>query len=125
MALADRLKAARRRKEWSERVLARESGVPYTTIWRLENGRTAEPTVGVLHKLADALGTSIDYLVGSAQSMEADSNLLEVDEIERAYEFARSDPGFQFGTRVRGELSIEATRFIVELYQKAAGKKLL
>ena len=125
MALADRLKAARRRKQWSQRDLARESGVPYTTIWRLENGRTAEPKLGVLQRLSDALDTSIDYLVGSSQSMESDSALLEVDKVERACEFARGDPDFQFGTRVRGELSIEAKRFIVELYEKATGKKLL
>jgi transcriptional regulator with XRE-family HTH domain len=125
MVLADRLKAARRRKEWSQRDLARESGVPYTTIWRLENGRTAEPKMGVLQKLSDALDTSIDYLVGSTQSMETDSALLEVDKVERAYEFARGDTDFQFGTRLRGELSIEAKRFIVELYEKATGKKLL
>ncbi len=125
MALADRLKAARKRKNLSERDLEKISGVPYTTIWRLENGRTNEPRLGLLRKLAAALDTSIDYLAGSTQSTESDPSLLEVDKVERAYEFVRGDPDFQFGTKIRGEMSIEAKRFIVELYEKATGKKIL
>jgi transcriptional regulator with XRE-family HTH domain len=125
MPLADRLKAARERKKWSERDLARESGVPYTTIWRLENKRTTEPKAHILQRLSNTLEVSVDYLLGGAQSTEVDPLLLEVDRIERAYQFARTDPDFQFGTRLRGELDLEAKRFIVELYEKATGRKLI
>lgn len=125
MALADRLKAARERKGWSQRDLAKESGVPYSTIWRLENGATLDPKGRLLHKLATSLDVSVDYLLGGSTTMQSDQRLEEVEEIERAYQFVRTDAKFQFGTRVKGELSIEAKRFIVELYEAATGRKLL
>jgi len=125
MPLADRLKVARERKGWSQRDLARESGVPYSTIWRLENSVTKNPKGGLLHKLATSLEVSVDYLLGGTQTMERDPKLAEVDEIERAYQFVITDPKFQFGTRVKGELGIEAKRFIVELYEAATQRRLL
>jgi transcriptional regulator with XRE-family HTH domain len=125
MALADRLRAARERKLWNQRDLATASGVPYSTVWRLENGATLDPKGRLLRKLADSLEVSVDYLLGGTQLMQPDRKLEEVDNIERAYEFVRTDPKFQFGTRVKGELSIEAKRFIVELYETATGRKLL
>ena len=125
MALADRLQAARERKGWSQTDLARESSVPYSTIWRLENRATLDPKGGLLHKLATALEVSVDYLLGGSPTMQSHQKLEEVEEIERAFQFVRSDPKFQFGSRVKGELSLEAKRFIVELYQEATGRKLL
>jgi transcriptional regulator with XRE-family HTH domain len=125
MALTDRLKAARERKGWSQRDLAKESGVPYSTIWRLENGATLDPKGRLLHKLATALEVSVDYLLGGSAAMQSDQRLEEVEDIERAYQFVKTDPKFQFGTRVKGELSIEAKRFIVELYEAATERKLL
>jgi len=125
MALADRLRVARDRKGWTETDLARASGVPYSTIWRLENGATLNPKGEVLVKLAAPLEVSVDYLLGGSQMMQPDHMLEEVEAIERAYEFVRTDRKFQFGTRVKGQLSIEAKRFIVELYEAATGRKLL
>ena len=49
----------------------------------------------------------------------------ETAEVERAYQYVLSDPVFRVGTRPRGPLSIESKRFIVELYERYSGKRLL
>ena len=45
--------------------------------------------------------------------------------LERAYQYVLDDPVFRVGTRPRGPLSIESKRFIVELYERYSGKRLL
>jgi hypothetical protein len=49
----------------------------------------------------------------------------EEEEIDRAYRYAQSDPQFKFGTRITGPVTIDVKRFIVEMYEKATGKKLI
>ena len=46
-------------------------------------------------------------------------------DLERAYRFVLDDPQFRVGTRPDGPLSINAKRFIVEMYEKLIGKRLL
>ena len=49
----------------------------------------------------------------------------EAMDVERAYRFVLDDPQFRVGTRPDGPLSINAKRFIVEMYEKLTGKRLL
>ena len=46
----------------------------------------------------------------------------EPQEIERAYQYVLADPKFQVGTRPTGPLSLEAKRFIVQMYEQFTGK---
>ena len=45
--------------------------------------------------------------------------------MERAFRYAISDPRYQSGTRCTGPITTDVKRFIVEMYEKATGKKLL
>ena len=45
--------------------------------------------------------------------------------MERAYRYVLADPQFRVGTRPDGPLSINAKRFIVEMYERFTGKRLL
>ena len=63
--LGERIKQCRAHHGWSQHELARQSGVPQALISRLEAGRRASVTTEVAKRLALALGTSIDYLVGT------------------------------------------------------------
>jgi len=54
----DAVKEIRRRKGWSQKDLAEESGVGQDTISGLESGRH-EPRPSTLRKLADALGVEV------------------------------------------------------------------
>lgn len=64
MALANRLKELRIRKKLSLQDLADHIGASKAHVWDLETGRSKNPTIELLTKLAQALGTSISDLVG-------------------------------------------------------------
>ena len=49
----------------------------------------------------------------------------EPQEVERAYQYVLADPKFRVGTRPSGPLSLEAKRFIVEMYERFTGKRML
>ena len=53
-----------KQKGWSQEKLAVESGISYNTIIKLEAGGIINPRMDTLMKLSDALGVSIDKLVG-------------------------------------------------------------
>jgi transcriptional regulator with XRE-family HTH domain len=64
--IAANLKAARVRLGWSREVLAYHSGVSWSAISQIESGRRKDVRLSSLSALADALGVSVDYLIGSA-----------------------------------------------------------
>jgi len=63
MGLSQKVKALRERRGWSQSDLARATGIPQPTIWRLENGNIEHPKADTLIALADAFKVPIDYLV--------------------------------------------------------------
>jgi transcriptional regulator with XRE-family HTH domain len=64
MGIASRLRAARERRGFSREALAYHSGVSWSAIAQVEAGRRTNVRPRTLLALADALGLSIDYLVG-------------------------------------------------------------
>lgn len=54
----------RKQKGWSQEKLAVESEISYNTIIKIERGGIKNPKIGTVIKLADALGITIDELVG-------------------------------------------------------------
>jgi len=74
MDFKDRLKQARANKNLSQSELANLVGVHVTNISRYERGEN-RPTTEVLTKLANALDTTADYLMGGSTHEAADSNI--------------------------------------------------
>jgi XRE family transcriptional regulator, regulator of sulfur utilization len=62
--LAGRLKKLRKERGWSQQRLAEAAGVSYMVITRIEQGLSKEPTILSMVSLADALGVTLDELVG-------------------------------------------------------------
>ena len=58
------LKKLRQKKGWSQEKLAREAGISYNTLIKIERGGIKNPKLETLIKLAKALGVSIDELIG-------------------------------------------------------------
>ena len=54
----------RKQKNWSQEKLAVESGISYNTIIKIERGGIKNPKIETVIKLANALGVSLDELVG-------------------------------------------------------------
>ena len=63
MSLGHKLKEQRQRKSLNQQDLSDRSGVPQSTISRIETGRVRQPGPSALKSLADALGVSIDSLM--------------------------------------------------------------
>jgi transcriptional regulator with XRE-family HTH domain len=61
-SMRTRLRAWRRRRGESLRILARKSGVHYTTIIRIEQGKVS-PSLDTLEKLAKALNITVTDLL--------------------------------------------------------------
>lgn len=59
------LRAARERLGWSREALAYHSGVSWSAIAQIETGRRKDVRLSSLAALAEALGVSVDYLIGA------------------------------------------------------------
>src|SRR3954469_18875898 len=64
--LAANLRRLRERRKLTQQDLAERSGVPRPTLAHLESGE-ANPTLSVLVRVAEGLGTSIEELVGRVE----------------------------------------------------------
>jgi len=64
MTLGERILLLRRRKRLTQDALADQAGVNKMTIWRLEHGAIQDVKGQVLGKMALALETTTDYLLG-------------------------------------------------------------
>jgi transcriptional regulator with XRE-family HTH domain len=67
--IGEALKAARARIGWSREALAFHSGVSWSAIAQIESGRRKDVRLSSLSALADALGVSVDYLIGTATTI--------------------------------------------------------
>ena len=128
-SFADYLRNLREGQKLSLREVAAKTGVSLSYITQIENGRRKTPSPEVLKKLAPAYNVPVRDLLKAAGYMddikEIKPVLSDEEEVERAFQYVISDPRYQSGTRVTGPITIEVKRFIVEMYEKATGKKLL
>jgi transcriptional regulator with XRE-family HTH domain len=75
MTLGERILILRRRNHMTQRELAKEAGLNTNTIARLEQGNLKDLGGQSVVKLARALGTSTDYLLGLSEH-DPDSDTL-------------------------------------------------
>ena len=71
MALGAKVKELRYQLRWNQITLAKKAGISNATISRLENKTSNYQRIGNLQKLAEALGTTIDYLTGDDDKRRA------------------------------------------------------
>ncbi len=62
-AIEVRIKELRELKGWSQAELARQSGVGQASVSRIEAGETSGVSLGIVEKLAKALGCDPGYLI--------------------------------------------------------------
>ncbi len=111
----------------SLRAIQRVSGISNAYLSQVEKG-LKNPGPRLLRKLSALYDVSVHELFRKAGYLDAvaeESRVDETAEVERAYQYVLSDPVFRVGTRPRGPLSVDSKRFIVELYERYSGKKLL
>ena len=109
----------------SLREVTRRTGVSSSYLSQIERGERV-PGANLLRKLADLYRVDPEGLVRRAgHGSQPDPFSDEAMDVERAYRFVLDDPAFRVGTRPDGPLTVNAKRFIVEMYEKFTGKRLL
>lgn len=81
-----RLVELRESRGWSQRELGRQSGIHWNTLSRWERGHVARVPAEDVAKVADALGVSIDDLLGRAPSFPVEQAIVRraLDELAAA-----------------------------------------
>lgn len=96
-------------------------------ISQIERGLRNPPHPDILKRLAKVYDVPHRDLLIAAHYLEEDSaEAAERRKVEKAFEHVQSDPTFKHGTRLKGtHVSLEAKRFIVEMYEKLTNRNLL
>jgi len=120
------LRTLRLEKRYSLREVEELSGVSNSYLGLIERGQRPIPGADILKKLAPVFDVPVrDLLATAGYLKEEDISLSEDDEVEMAFRYVMNDPRYKSGTRIKGGINTEVKRFIVEMYEKATGKKLL
>jgi transcriptional regulator with XRE-family HTH domain len=86
------------------------------------------PSAEILRKLAPAYNVPMKELLEIAGYLdEQETKMSDEEMVEWAFQCVLTDPEYKFGNRLRGdnEFTLEAKRFIVEVYQSTTGKRLI
>lgn len=75
--IGERMRLARTRKDWNQSDLARAINKPRQHISQVEQGRQ-QPRAELLIDIADALGVTIDYLLGRTPVPDTEADLAAV-----------------------------------------------
>ncbi len=67
MTLGQRIRQGRAKRDWNQKQLAEASQITQATISRLEADQVRQLKSDALVRLAEALGVTVDYLVGRVQ----------------------------------------------------------
>ena len=116
----------RKEQKLSLRAVSSKANVSITYICQIEKGER-KPSAEILKKLAPVYGVTIqDLLKAAGYFEEPDENKISSERIEAAFKLVETDKDYKFGTYMQGkELSLEAKKYIVEVYQKTTERKLL
>ena len=125
-ALGDHLRELRQRQKLSLREVGEKVGVSASYLSQIETGERV-PSAEILRKMAPAYGVPVRELLEVAGYLdEPEARMSDEERLEWAFQCVLTDPEYRFGNRLRGEeLTPAAKRFIVEVYEKATGHKLL
>jgi len=120
------LRDLRNRKRLTLRDIEKQSGASGSYLSQVEQGKR-QPSADLLRKIAPTYGASVRELLEMAGYLnEPEVQMSDQDRVEWAFKCVVSDPEYRFGTSLGPQgLTLEAKRFIVEMYQKATGRKLL
>ena len=121
------IKELREKKGVTLRDIEEVTGISNVYICQLETGaRKKVPSPDNLQALAEYFGVTLKELLEKAGYVEPQPTE-ETDEqkIEKAFPHVLSDPDFKYGTRIKGNCDIDTKRFIIEMYEKTTGRKLL
>jgi HTH-type transcriptional regulator, competence development regulator len=94
---------------------------------QLEREQRKRPHPDILKRMAEVYKEPLKNLLVAAGYLVPETETRSLQEkIENAYREVQNDPQVSHGTRHKGpKLSLEAKRYIVEMYENLTGRKLL
>lgn len=120
------LRSLRTEQRLSLREVEERAGVSISYLNQIEQGKRRPPGVGILKKLTPVYNVPIRILLRAAGYLEEEkTELSEEEEVEMAFQYVMNDPRYKSSTRIKGGLTTEIKRFIVEMYETTTDKKLL
>lgn len=120
------LKSRRKALRLSLREAAQSAEVSNGYLSLLENAKRPPPHPAILKRLARVYRVPLETLFAEAGYLGKEPAVAFTEaEVNQAFDFVLRDPSYRFGTRLYGELDLDVKRFVVEMYEKATGKKLL
>jgi len=124
--VGDHLKRLRQKQRLSLRATEKEAGVSKTYLWQIERGNST-PSPEILKKLAPVYKVTTQELLEVLGYLEKQTfTVPEVDRLKWAINLITSDPSYKFETMPDiNKLTPEVMKFIIEMYEKTTGKKLL
>ena len=113
----------------SLRDVQRYTGISGSYLSQIERG-DRRPGPSVLKRLSSLYDVPVHPLLKKAGYLDEQRDQENPDDdepldVERAFQFVLADPKFRVGTRPTGPLTLSAKRFIVEMYERFTGKRLL
>ena len=124
-ALATYLRTIRKQKGMSLKKVEKAAGVSNAYLSQLERGLRNPPHPEILKRLAKVYEVPVTELLSAAGYLEEKQESRNQN-VEQAFQHVITDPKYRYGTRLKGaQLSLEAKRFIVEMYEKMTKRKLL
>lgn len=123
--IGDYLKQLRTDRKLTLRGAAEAARLSNAYLSQIETGKRGVPSAKLLQSLAQVYGVPPSDLLREAGYLGQVDDVSEEEAVNRAFEFVMADKRFQAGTRVKGGLDMEAKRYIVEVYERVTGAKLL
>ncbi len=120
------LHSLRKQKGLTLKQVEKTAQVSNAYISQIERGLRNPPHPEILNRLAKVYEVPARELMEAAGYLGEDAKMEAKRKLDKAFEHVTSDPKYQQGHRLKGtQLSPEAKRFIVEMYEKVTGRKLL
>jgi HTH-type transcriptional regulator, competence development regulator len=120
------MRTLRKQKGLTLKQVEKAAQVSNAYISQLERGLRNPPHPDILNRLAQVYQVPARELMVVAGYLPDDAELENRRKTEQAYNHVISDPNYSHGTRLKGaNVSLEVKRFIVEMYEKTTGRKLL
>jgi transcriptional regulator with XRE-family HTH domain len=133
MGLGENIKRVRLQKQWTQPALAERANISKGYIYMLESGEMSNPSLEMLFKIANALGTTIADLVGeahiavtSSQPEIPDSLVRFVKQRRRAGEPLTEDDILNLArTEFRGKRpnSVEDWAYVYQFFKRTFGER--
>lgn len=119
--IGDRIRLLREQKGWSTYRLSKAARVASGYLSEVENGLKKNPSAFVLARIAQALGTSVDYLVGNTNDpspiTDESASLSPTERLERLGAMLRSEGATEEDVKTIMEL-LESRRRLREAVEQ-------